>query len=192
MSEVETQEDKGPEVFHIANKAQAAWAMEKLADVTKRQFENQLVAVTRTEEIKMSIQERLENVAEWLEDENGKLQRDVDFFTGKLIEWHMSLIEADPDDEAEWKKQKDKTVKLPDGELKVRVGSYSTNIVDEDAFLAWWHEQPPELQSEVGKAVVSAKKDALGQYIAQTGESIPGITYERGRTTFTVKPKVGE
>lgn len=179
MSEIETQEDNGPEVFHIANKAQAAWAMEKLADVTRRQEENKAVA-----------RERIESITEWLKQENDKLQGDVDFFGGKLIEWHMSLIEADPEDEAAWKKQKDKTVTLPDGVLKVNVGRYSTIIEDGIALMSWAQES--EHEDWVDIVLASDIKKKVAATIEDTGESIPGVKYERGETTFTVKPKVGE
>lgn len=170
---------EAPERFRI--EPQAAWAMEKLAHFTRRQEENKAVA-----------QDRIQAVNEWLKAENNKLQPDVDFFTAILLEWHMSLIGADPEDETAWKKQQDKTITLPDGVLKVNKGRYSTTIEDEEAFIKWWDDQTLEVQSALAEPKIEPKKGAIGEYIAETAESIPGVKYERGETTFTVKPKVGE
>lgn len=174
-------ESEERKAWRIGGKSEAAWAMEKLADYVRRQAENTEVAKAR-----------IDHIIAWHANENGKLQGSVDFFTEQLRVWHMSLITADPANDEEWEKEKNKTVSLPDGKLTVRKGSYSTEIVDEEAFFEWWDEQPLTVTSVVTEAKIVPKKGALGDYIAQTGESIPGVKYERSEPSYTVKPKVGE
>src|SRR4051794_30090215 len=80
--------------WHIESKSEAAWAMEKLAGYARQQAENDAIANERVTRLR----EQIEEVQGWNRQENNKLQGSVDYFTGQLQTWHMSLVTADPDD----------------------------------------------------------------------------------------------
>jgi hypothetical protein len=168
--------------WRITNKAEAAWAMEKLVGYASRQAENDQVAA-----------DRIAAIRDWQNRENGKLQGSVDYFTEQLRTWHMSMVTADPNDEAAWKKEQFKTIKLPDGEVSVRKGSLSTIVEDESAFNEFvdQHVDDPDIDALIERKLVPVKA-AIKKYVEETGESLPGVRVERSEPTFTVKPKVGE
>lgn len=176
FAEIETEETK--EAWRISGKKEAAWAMEKLAEYARQQEENKEVA-----------RDRIEAITAWLEEENGKLQHAVDHFAGALRTWHMSLIETDPADDEAWKKEKNKTISLPDGKLSVRKGSYTTSIDDKESLTEWAKANREDL---LELALVSTVKSQVAKHIDETGEVPPGVKYERSEPKFDVKPKVGE
>lgn len=174
--------------WRIEDKGAAAWAMEKLAGYVGQQNENDSIADERITRLRAEI----ESVQEWAREENDKLQGSVDYFTEQLRVWHMSIVEADPNDDEAWDKEKNKTVTLPDGVVSVRKGSYSTQIEDEDAFADWLTDQDDEFEAEfLVTRLASDAKSRITQYIGATGEIPPGVKYERSEPKFEVKPKVG-
>jgi hypothetical protein len=164
--------------WRISTKAEAAWAMEKLAGYVRQQEENQAVA-----------DDRMEAIRRWCRRENAKFDYSIEFFTEQLRTWHMSLVTANPEDEDEWKKEKFKTINLPDGAVSVRKGSYSTVIEDREALTQWAKENHDDL---LELALVPTAKSKVADIIKDTGEVIPGVKYERSQPKFDVKPKVGE
>lgn len=168
--------------WRIADKATAAWAMEKLAGYVRQQEENQAVA-----------DDRMEAVREWCRRENAKFDYSIEFFTEQLRVWHMSLVTADPTDEEAWKKEKFKTINLPDGAVVVRKGSYSTTIEDPTEFGIFVenHKDDPDVESMVQRIVQPVKAN-VATWIKETGEIPPGVRYERSQPKFDVKPKASE
>lgn len=174
----EEMDEEQRQAWRIDGKKTAAWAMEHLADYVRRQEENKAVA-----------KDRIEAINAWCKEENDKLQGSVEHFAGALMTWHMSIVTADPDDEEEWEKEKNKTISLPDGKLTVRKGSYKTEIDDKAALHSWANLHRSDLLV-VGLA--SDVKSRVAKHIEDTGEVPPGVTYERSQPKFDVKPKVGE
>jgi hypothetical protein len=170
--------DEEKHAWRIGGKKEGAWAMQKLAEVVRRQNENKAIA-----------QDRIDEVNAWLKEENDKLQHDVDHFEGALRTWHMSLITADPDDEEAWEKQQDKTVSFPDGKLSVSKPQYSTVIEDGVAVQRWAGANRNDL---LCWTLVSDAKSKLAEIIKTTGKVIPGVKYERSEPSFKVKPKIDE
>ena len=170
-------DDEERQAWRINSKAEAAWAMEKLAKYRLAQIENDKVAA-----------DRIAAIQAWQKRENEKLQPSVDYFMEQLRVWHMSLVIADPNDEDAWKKEKFKTISLPDGKVSVRKGSISTTV-DEDQFAEWVREWPGEAEGFFAAKIVPIKS-AIKTHIEETGELIPGVTVERSEPKFEVKPEV--
>ena len=155
--------------WRIKDKKEAAWAMQKLAGYVRQQQENEAVA-----------NDRIEAVREWCRRENAKFDYSIEFFTEQLRTWHMSLVSANPNDEEEWKKEKFKTINLPDGAVTVRKGSITTVIEDEFAFQEYvdLHPDDEDIDALVERKVVPVKT-AIKKYVESTGESLPGVRVER-------------
>lgn len=150
--------------YRVDGKNSAAWAMEKLRKYTAQIGDNNEVMV-----------DRVKAITEWRDTENAKLQRHVDYFTGLLRTWHMSQFQADP--------KANKSISLPDGVLKHRIGAEIVEITDTDEFFAY-----AETDKELIRVETEPDKKAIKERCKE-GEVIPGVTFRRQDDVFAVEPK---
>ncbi len=163
----------------ISDRDGAAWALRRYRKAT------------RTIEEVAALAQRLRDEAdEWERDATVDPLREVGFFGEKLREWHAGEIVG----------QKSKTVKLPGGRLKGRVGGVSTTFDDVEAAVAWLDEHAPDLVKRppaplptpdaagVKKAFGGKVDDEAGEYPAvdEHGEIVPGVKLVRGVAGFDV------
>ncbi|GIM47590.1 phage protein [Collibacillus ludicampi] len=159
------------ESFVIDTKEKAVWALRKLAKIRREMEENQSIADKEIERIKL-----------WLEDVNGALQKDAEYFESLLQAYHRMVLEENP---------KAKTIKLPHGTLKARKQE-PDYIRDEEKLLAWTKENQPEAVkvkenvdwSTLKKMIVSTEN---GVAIDENGQVIEGITVVDRGIKFSVE-----
>lgn len=182
--DIETADEEQKSAYRIGGKSEAAWGMQKLRGYMQRQQENDKVAA-----------DRIKAVENWRKEENDKLQHSVDYFEGLLLTWHMSQVQADPSDEAAWKKEPNKTISLPDGKLVARRAAVTPKI-DDEAFIPWaranhpeWVRPKYEPEKQLIKQSLVVKENVA--YDAN-GEQIPGIEIPAAEATFEVKPELSE
>lgn len=134
-------------------------------------------------------------IDQWLEGQMVEHSRTIDFFEGHLKRWHRGIIareEAEGIDD----KHLTKSIKLPAGTLKSRMGSPTVEF-DQDAFVEWakknhkdWLRVKHEIEkSEAKKHLVPVVDDeGVGHVVdGSTGETVPGVTIEPGERTFSVE-----
>jgi hypothetical protein len=167
-SEEEKQELK--QRFRITDKAQANWALKKL----KKRYQTR-------EENKKLMDEEIEKIKSWYEEEDKKIQRNIDFFTGLLEEYHRSLYAQDPSI---------KTISLPYGKTKIRdIGE--EYVYDDDALVKWLLKNAPEyieMEPKIKKAELKKKlKEHNGKAVLDTGEVVDGIALVERPPKFSVE-----
>jgi phage host-nuclease inhibitor protein Gam len=159
------------ESFVIDTKEKAVWALRKLAKIRREMEENQSIA-----------EKEIERIKAWLEDVNGSLQKDAEFFESLLQAYHRKVLEENP---------KSKTIKLPHGTLKARIQE-PDYIRDEEMLLAWAKENRPEAVkvkesvdwSSLKKTIVST---ANGVAIDENGQVVEGVTVVERGIKFSVE-----
>ncbi len=162
----ELQKDQERERFEIENIEQANWAVRKIAAAR--------AAIREREELAKA---EMERINEWLKSETQELQREVDFFTGLLEEYHKKQLAND---------SRAKTIKLPYGVLKMR--KQQPLYQRDDAAIKEWaaKNRPDVLVPQEPKLDWAGLKKALqvaGDKMIDpdTGEAVPGIAViERG------------
>lgn len=136
--------------------------------------------------------EQVATIKEWGDRERARYASDLGYWQGRLETFHRAERLADP--------KHAKTIALPCGvQLRSQAGKIRTEIVDEAAALAWLEQhasacieypapkivKPTVVQQFGAKA---SGETEPGEYVAvdAQGEVVPGITFVRGDTTFTV------
>jgi hypothetical protein len=164
-------EDSGSEHWTITDKAKADWALRRLAKAKAAIAENQAL-----------FDQEMNRLVEWQDKADREHVHDVEYFEGQLRKWHESQIEADPEDAEAWKRDKNKTIKLPAGELSISKNPPSIEI-DEDTFVPWALDNHPEwvkVERVVTRKPIKAdiKKALEDGKLAdpETGEKVPGVT----------------
>lgn len=161
--------DKEP--FTVDNMEKANWCLLKLAKIRREQHEAQQLA-----------QGQIERIQTWLGEQNAKADKEAERFEEMLRSYHQRELDANP---------KAKTISLPHGVLKARLGQPRFEIMA-DTFLTWAKENRPELirtkeepkKDELKKlAVVNAGK-AIDP---DTGEAIPGVTVLPAEVKYSVE-----
>jgi phage host-nuclease inhibitor protein Gam len=160
---IQSQEQR--EQFVIDTKEKASWALRKLAKIRKEMAENQAIA-----------EAEIKRTQEWLEEVNGALEKDAEYFSNLLQVYHRSVLEEDP---------KAKTIKLPFGTLKARKQE-PEYIRDEEKLLAWTKVNHPDAIKVKESVDWSKLKETIsnvenGLAITEDGEVIEGVkVVERG------------
>jgi len=155
--------------FTVSNLEQADWAVRKIARIEAER-----------EDAKAAAQTMITKITSWLEEEEQKATKNREYFDSLLEDYHRRMLIEDP---------KKKTIKLPNGKLKLykqrRRWSYN-----EEVLLAWLNEYRPEWTYTPPVKVVPDKEkiksgvgvDELGRVIdPETKNVIPGVeVFEEG------------
>jgi len=166
-----TDERDAKERFRIIDKSQACWALRKLKKLIDEQSGNKTLA-----------EKEIQRISDWLESENGKLQKSIDFFKGLLEYYFRNVVLAeDP---------KLKTLSLPYGKLKIRDQTPEFKY-DEDTLLKWVRQNSPEMlefNPKVNKTALKKEAEIVEDKLVfkKTGEIIDGVKVEKRLPKFTV------
>jgi phage host-nuclease inhibitor protein Gam len=171
MSLEKIQSQEVHESFVIDTKEKAVWALRKLAKIRREMEENQSIADKEIERIKA-----------WLEDVNGALQKDAEYFENLLQAYHRMVLEENP---------KAKSIKLPYGTLKARKQE-PEYIRDEEKLLTWTKANRPEVVKVKESVDWSALKKTIvstvgGVAVDDNGQVIEGITVVDRGIKFSVE-----
>jgi hypothetical protein len=129
--------DHEGKVFVVASKGAAAWAMGKLAELEEAKAENERIARGQI----APLQRKIDQVRDWLGNENRPLDHRIEFFAFQLERYHRTTIEAarasvaDPA-KAEKAAEKVKTLKYPFGSTSLRAQPDDIQY-DDEAALGW-------------------------------------------------------
>jgi phage host-nuclease inhibitor protein Gam len=148
--------------YEIADQSGAIWALRKIKLVEQRRQEAKATAMAEADKI-----------MKWYEGLSQKADRDREYFDGLLLGYMNKLRQEDP---------KLKTVKLPDGELKIRK-QQPEYTYDDDQLLAWAKVHYPEYV-QVKETVY---KPDIKSHIKETGEVVPGVTISDRPDKFIVE-----
>jgi hypothetical protein len=120
-------------------------------------------------------------IQRWLDDEEGRLERQVDYLSGQI----RALVPAvDGDAFKEVFGVKTKTRNLPHGKVGFRASRATVEVADEAAALDWCRENGVE--HGVKEYV---KKPPVVKYIQDTGDvDVPGVVFKPSVDEFFVKP----
>ncbi len=169
LEEIENFEEE-LQSFQVKTKDEAMWCMRKLKKLFDEKQENE-------EAVKIEI----ERLNQWLEAENGKLERGIKFFTALLEDYHRQELEKDP---------KKKTIKLPLGTLQLRAQQPEFER-DEEKLLAWLKKKKlKDFIEKIEKPKWSELKKAaqvIDNNVVYNGEIVDGITVTPKEPKFTVK-----
>lgn len=163
--------------FRIDNKEMAIWALRKLAKIERSR--NEARAAAKAE---------IERMQAWLADEEKKADQERGFFEFHLEDYHRRLFAENP---------KEKTIKLPHGELQLRAQQPEFQK-DEAVLLTWAKENrkefvvtppPPEPKldwAELKKSLIVEVEKGQA-FDPETGELIPGLTVIKRPEKFNIK-----
>lgn len=152
-----------PEPFTITDDDLAEWAMRKYAA-----YRSRIAAAERIAE-----KERA-RIDWWLDDQKKKHERHATFFQGLLERYALSQREVDGR----------KSIDLPHGVIKTRIGQPKYEITDLDAFADWANDHAPDLIETVVKPSIAGLRsaaevevtDTLGPVAVVEGLIVPGVT----------------
>lgn len=120
---------------YVDDDEQADWALRRLG-------EHQ----TRADEVKALGQRQIDQVQAWMARQLERIDTDMRFFEGLLLDWHRRVLDEDP---REWEKKKRKTIELPHGTLSARAARASLVVDDDEALTAWLTEHRSDLLEHV-------------------------------------------
>lgn len=172
--EVESVDASNAVRFIIKTKAQADWALRKIAQRRK--------ALTEDEALYALERKRLD---EWIASRRDSATSETDHFVELLEEFHRSILAED---------ERAKTISLPSGSLTSRAGQMKWTVTDPEAFIAWAEENALELVrvkkepalNEIKKALTPkvAEEAIEGVAVSPDGEIVPGVKVEPQPRTF--------
>lgn len=181
------EDDEARAAFRVEGPEQAAWAARKLA-----------MAQAEIAEINRQEDAELDRIQEWAQSALKQPQRDFNFFTGLLTDWHRRLLDRElaEDADGEWDRVKHKRRTLPNGVTVAARRNPDSWQVDRDSFVPWAeaHGLGDLVKVEKTPRIAEAKKAlaASGATVVNpaTGEVVEGVTVITGEVTIAVK--VGE
>lgn len=148
----------------------------------------------RRAEVERVLKDQRAMLDAWFERETAALDRDLEFFLGRLRAFHVARLADDP--------KHAKTVRLPDGtELRSQAGKLSTVVDDAQQLIDWatdqglgeevlrWPDPSPDLTELAKRYGAKAQAETEpGEYpaVADGGEVVPGVKIKRGDRTYTV------
>lgn len=164
--------------FVVDNDKKATWCLRKIKHMKKKQKENEELAESQIEEIQQEINE----VKAWLEDENGKLQNKIEFMENKLHNYAVELREDNPDL---------KTHKLPFGQLQFRKRRPKWKYDNEKLlqFVKSSLKEALKIKEKVDKRKLKKEAEVVGNkaVIKDTGEIVEGVKIIERPEKFKVK-----
>lgn len=163
-------EDELREGFRIETKDQAIWVLRKVKKYMEEQEEN-----------KEAADAEIERISAWLEEENVKLQKQIDYFTGLLEEYHRAILEQDP---------KKKTIKLPHGELQFR--KQQPKFERDDITLVRWLKEKKlkdfiEVKERPMWSELKKYVEVRDGYVFYDKDKVEGIMVEEQEDKFSIK-----
>lgn len=172
------EDPEGRKAWKVDCLGKATWALEKSADLARRQAEIRQVA-----------QANIERWEAWERDEVAKLDRDRDFFEDSVAAFALERRAQDP--------KRNMSLVTPFGTVKTKEG-YAGWTVDADVVLAWAKKNRPEFVKQAPEtfALSEAKKVFV---VTKDGEVhdpvhgllVEGITPGEKRITTTVTLDLG-
>lgn len=158
----------------------ANWALRRLA-----------AAQNEIARIRHAARTEIARVEAWADDAEQAVRHDVDFFTGRLIDYRRRLEAADP--------KLAKTYKLPAGSISRRAGRAKVQVLDEAALTAWALKECPEavavrvLTTPLAdqrryQPVGNVDDDGTRVLVDADGAVVPGVQVVTGPDTYAAKP----
>jgi phage host-nuclease inhibitor protein Gam len=163
LLESEEQESQS-EGFVVDSLEKAEWCLRKLAKLAQEDAEDEAMA-----------QREIQRIQAWLEARKKPRQQSREFFEEHLRRFHEKLLQDDP--------KRNKTVKLPHGTLKARKLPDKWEY-DEQAILEW---AKANARIEFIRVKAEPDKQAIKQYVKETGEVPPGVTVTTQGIKFDVE-----
>ncbi len=167
--------------WRVGDKAQADWALRKLARARQRHAEVIAISRRQIDKINAAVAPHITRIMEWREEELTKLDREVGNWEALLGEFHRTLLGED---------DHEKTVDLPHGTLVARKQP-DTWETDDEALLAWAEANGVEIIRRKVEVDRPAMKKVLS--VATTGEvvwggeMVPGVQVTPGEVKFSVE-----
>lgn len=159
MEELLIQTEAGAEPFRINNEERAVWAVDKLN----------------------TFDERLARLDAQYQAMRKQIADDKASFEGRFLLDLEDWAKANPP-------KKGKSIKLLTGTLGFRSVKGGPRVVDKDAVIAWASSDEIERGSFLAyETVVKVNTDAVKDYVASTGEIIPGVEIKDDEERFYVK-----
>jgi len=160
----DTDEDDGG--FTVDNDKKASWCLRKIRQLKKKQNDNDKLAQEMIDKLKEEIKE-IEN---WRDEENNKLQNNIEFMENKLYDYALRLREEDPEL---------KTINLPFGKLKFRKQRPKWKY-DDDKLLEFLENNYPKLvrvKKNPDKRKLKKKANVTNDkaVLPDTGEIVEGV-----------------
>ena len=113
--------------------------------------------------------EELRRIESWKEAQRKRIEKRISWNNEALRNWMWSTNK--------------KTVSLPSGTLRRRVGRDRIDVVLEETFLQWAENAGLDALMRVRR---SPNKKAITAYVKETGEEPPGVELNRASDTFSV------
>ena len=180
-------DDEARAAFRVEGPEQAAWAARKLAKARAEMLaiENQVDA-------------EIERIRRWQHDAERQADRDFNFFTFLLQDWHRRLLDRELAEDAggDWDRVKHKSRTLPNGVTVAARRNPDSWAVERDVFVPWAeaHGLGDLVKVEKTPRIAEAKKaltvTEAGVVNPETGEVVEGVTVIPGEVSIAVK--VGE
>ena len=173
-SDKQHKEDNG---FTVDDDEKASWCLKTIRELKDKQSDHERLAEKLISELKEEIQE----IEQWRDQENEKLQNNIDFLESKLESYMLSLREDEPDL---------KTKNLPYGKLKFRAQRPKWKY-DEDKLLEFLVNNKPDMvrvKRKPDKRTLKKKAEVSGNkaILTDTGELIEGVTVVERPEKFKV------
>jgi hypothetical protein len=174
QADMEDQELK--ERWKVENLEAANWCLRKLAALKARQTEIDQLAKAE-----------VERITSWQKKQTDGLDREVEFFTGLLEEYHRGRLREDP---------RAKTITTPYGEMHLRKQQPQWEY-HEEQLMTYLKANRPDLVKE--KITYAPDKASIKKYCKVsgnqvfdiiTGEVIPGVAVYDRAEAFSVKVEV--
>lgn len=168
-------EEGSREHFHIADDAQAAWAMRKLLGYKKKMLENENAANAE-----------YQRIDEWLDRANSRYAKHIEYFEAILTQYARVQRQSEGR----------KTIDTPYGMVKSRSTQSKFKVEDPEEFIQWASINAPQLVHIKASPNLTALKDFASAEETQTlgpvamtedGEIIPGIAVEPANVNYTVE-----
>jgi hypothetical protein len=173
-AEIEDQELK--ERWKVENLEAANWCLRKLAALKAKQ-----------QEIDKLAKQEMERIRVWQEQASKGLERQAEFFTGLLEEYHRGRLREDP---------RAKTITTPYGEMHLRKQQPQWEY-HEEQLMTYLKANRPDLVKEKitylpDKASLKKYSNVVGNQVVDiiTGEVIPGVAVYDRAEAFSVKVEV--
>jgi phage host-nuclease inhibitor protein Gam len=161
---LEQQEEVQSDRFVVDSMEKAEWCMWKLAKLAQEDAEDEAMA-----------QREIERIQAWLEARKKPRQQSREFFEEHLRQFHQRLLQDDP--------KGNKTVKLPHGTLKARKLPDKWEY-DDETIIEW---AKANARIELIRVKAEPDKQAIKQYVKETGEVPPGVTVTTQGIKFDVE-----
>ena len=164
------------ERWKVMNLDSANWCLRKLAALKAKQ-----------QEIDKLAKQEMERIRVWQEQASKGLDRQAEFFTGLLEEYHRGELRKDP---------KTKTIATPYGEMHLRKQQPQWEYHEEQLMIYLKANRPDLVKEKVtyapDKASIKKYCKVSGNQVFDiiTGEVIPGVAVYDRAEAFSVKVEV--